>query len=133
MIQRRSHHLRGVRNGSTNGKEMCFSGLSIAPSSGISRSKRALSSCFQVRSSAFRRLYPHPRCVGSKYPTQPRSIPRHCRHRDRRCTSRGFQGWARSRPLLGATFTEFLRSSPLVLAKPGAHGARDHPRGGLPC
>ena len=55
-IKGRSHHLRGVRNGSTNGKEICFSKSSMAPSSGISRSKRALSSCFQVRSSAFRRI-----------------------------------------------------------------------------
>jgi len=134
-IKARSHHIRAIRNGSTNSKAICFSKLSMAPSSEISRSKRALSSCFQVRSSAFRRLYPYPRRVGdpSQYPTQPRSIPRHRRHRDRTCTSRGFQGWVRSQPLLGATPTELPRSSPLVLSKPGAHGAHDHPRGGLPC
>ena len=130
-----SHHLCAARNGSTNGKAICFSKSSMAPSSGISRSKRALSSCFRVRSSAFCRLYPYHRCTGdtSKYSTQPRSVPRHRRNRDRKCTPRGFQGWARSRPFLSAAFTEFLRSSSLVLSKSGAHGTHDHPRGDLPC
>ena len=43
--QGRSHHLRAARNGSTNGKEICFSKLSMAPSSGISRSKTRALSC----------------------------------------------------------------------------------------
>ena len=47
-IKEWSHDLRGVRNGSTNGKEICFSKSSMTSSSEISRSKRVLSSCFQV-------------------------------------------------------------------------------------
>ena len=32
----------------------------------------------------------------------------------------------------GSALTTVLRPSPLVLPKPGTHGAYDHPRGGFP-
>lgn len=48
-LNMRFHHPRDIRNGSTSGKEICFSKSLTAPSSEISRSPKALSSCFQVR------------------------------------------------------------------------------------